>query len=395
MKKLLFGAYSLELGGIEKALVILLNELQKKGYDITLVLEKKQGIFLKELNPKIEIVEYTPSDSKNIIKRKFDNLCKRRKFEKEYKNKFDFSACFATYSLPASFVARTASQNCYLWGHADYLTLFQDDEKQMKDFFEQRKYEKFKKIVFVSNEGRDSFLKVFPEMKDRVIVCNNLIDANKILELSEEKIPEDEQEMLKENKEKILKEKSGNKFTQIVNKIVNITKGKKDVVTFINVGRHDERQKRLSRLIDAAFLLKRDNLNFRILFVGDGPQTEKYKKQVKEKGLEDNIIFLGRKENPYPYYKMSDCVVLTSDYEGYPVVFLESYILNKPIITTKVSDYKEIENRYGYVTGKTYQDIYEKMKLFINDGFKITEKFDSQAYNDKILKKVEELINAK
>ena len=142
-------------------------------------------------------------------------------------------------------------------------------------------------------------------------------------------------------------------------------------------------------------LLKKDNLNFRILFIGDGPQTEKYKKQVKEKGLEDNIIFLGRKENPYPYYKMSDCVVLTSDYEGYPVVFLESYILNKPIITTKVSDYKEIENRYGYVTGKTYQDIYEKMKLFINDGFKITEKFDSQAYNEKILKKVEELINAK
>ena len=97
----------------------------------------------------------------------------------------------------------------------------------MKYFFEQRKYEKFKKIVFVSNEGRDTFLKVFPEMKDRVIVCNNLIDANKILELSEEKIPEDEQEMLKENKEKILKEKSGNKFTQIVNKIVNITNGKK------------------------------------------------------------------------------------------------------------------------------------------------------------------------
>ena len=41
MKKLLFGTYSLDIGGIEKALVILVNKLQEKGYDITLVLEKK------------------------------------------------------------------------------------------------------------------------------------------------------------------------------------------------------------------------------------------------------------------------------------------------------------------------------------------------------------------
>ena len=56
MKKLLFGAYSLDIGGIEKALVILVNKLQEKGYDITLVLEKKQGIFLNEIDQKIKII---------------------------------------------------------------------------------------------------------------------------------------------------------------------------------------------------------------------------------------------------------------------------------------------------------------------------------------------------
>ena len=60
MKKILFSAYSLDVGGIEKALVILLNKLQQKEYDITLVLEKKGGIFLNELNPKIKIITYTP-----------------------------------------------------------------------------------------------------------------------------------------------------------------------------------------------------------------------------------------------------------------------------------------------------------------------------------------------
>lgn len=100
MKKLLFAAYSLDIGGIEKALIQLTNYLAKKGYDITIVLEKKQGIFLEEVNSNIKIIEYSPNESKNVLKRKIINLCKKIKFIVKYKNKFDFSASFATYSVP-------------------------------------------------------------------------------------------------------------------------------------------------------------------------------------------------------------------------------------------------------------------------------------------------------
>lgn len=358
MKKLLFAAYSLDLGGIEKALVTLVNKLQEKEYEITIVLEKKQGIFLNEINPKINIIEYNPSENKNIIKRKISNLYKRIKFLIKYKNKFDFSACFATYSLPSSYVSRTASNNSYLWGHADYLSLFHNNKEEMKRFFKKRKYNKFKKVVFVSEEGKRSFIKLFPEMKEKTLVCNNLIDYKKILQGANEKID---------------------------------YKKTKNVTTFINVGRHEERQKKLSRLIKATALLKKDGLNFEVLFIGDGPETEKYKKEVKKQNLEENIIFLGRKENPYPYFKIADCVVLTSDYEGYPVVFLESFVLNKPIITTKVSDYEEVEDKFGYVTKKQTKDIYEKMKLFINKGFEIKDKFDYEKYNNNIIEKIEEM----
>ena len=359
MKKILFAAYSLDVGGIEKALITLTNELQKIKYDITIVLEKKQGLFLNELNENIHVIEYAPNESKNIIKRKIVNLLKRLKFILKYKNKFDFSACFATYSIPSSFVARVASKNSYLWGHADYLSLFHEDKKQMQEFFEKRNYNKFNKVIFVSEEGKQSFIKLFPEMQHKTLVCNNLIDYKKILNLSNEKI-----ELEKDD---------------------NIT-------TFINIGRHDERQKKLSRLIDASSLLKKDGLKFRVLFIGDGQETEVYKKQVKDKQLQENIIFLGRKENPYPYFKIADCVILTSDYEGYPVVFLESFTLNKPIITTKVSDYNEVKDRFGYVTEKDTNDIYEKMKLFINNSFKIEEKFDCEKYNDDIIKKISSII---
>ena len=67
MKKLLFSAYSLDVGGIETALVTLLNELAKKQYEITLVLEKKQGIFLEDIDKKIRIIEYLPSNNKNVF----------------------------------------------------------------------------------------------------------------------------------------------------------------------------------------------------------------------------------------------------------------------------------------------------------------------------------------
>ena len=157
------------------------------------------------------------------------------------------------------------------------------------------------------------------------------------------------------------------------------------------MGRHDERQKKLTRLIEAAEKLKQENLQFRILFVGDGQDTNIYKEMVKSKKLEEQIIFLGKKENPYPYYKMSDCVILTSDYEGYPVVFLESMILKKPIITTNVSDHEQIKEKYGIVTSKEVNNIYEAMKSFIQKGFEPKEQFDYKKYNEEILKTLEQM----
>lgn len=357
MKKLLFAAYSLDVGGIEKALVTLLNELQKREYEITLVLEQKEGIFLKELNPKIKIITYTPNNDKNALKRKIINFIQQIKFALKYKNKFDFSASFATYSNSSAFVSRTSSKNSYLWGHADYLTLFEGNTERTKEFFKEKKCNKFKNVIFVSNEGKQSFISLFPNMKEKTIVCNNLIDNKKIEELANEKI--------------------------------ELEKDK--IITFLNVGRHDERQKRLSKIIEVASRLKQEQYKFKILFVGEGQDTEKYKKMVQENNLNEQIIFLGRKQNPYPYFKISDCVILTSDYEGYPVVFLESMILNKPIITTKVSDYEEIEGKYGYTTTKEIDDIYKYMKLFIENGFEIKEKFNADKYNKEIIEKLENL----
>ncbi len=364
MKKILFSAHNLDLGGIETALVTLVNHLSEKEYDITLALEKKEGVFLDRLSKKIQVVEYNTSNNKNIFIRKLHNIGNRVRFILKYKNKFDFSASFATYSLASSFMARTASKNSALWCHADYLTLYQGNKEEVEAFFKNVHCGEFHHIVFVSKEGTNSFIKIFPELKDKVITCNNLIDGERILQKSKEPmIEKDVQEL-----------------------------SKKNIPIFLNVGRHDERQKRLTRVIEACKQLKQEDYQFKVLFIGDGPDTKVYQEKVVEYHLEETILFLGRKENPYPYFTISDCIILSSEYEGYPVVYLESFILDKPIITTKVSDYKQVEEGRGIVVEKNTQAIYSAMKEFLQNGYHITNHFDYEKYNANILKTLETMI---
>ncbi len=364
MKKILFASYDLGLGGIETALVALINYLSelkqenKYKYEITLVLEKKQGIFLKNLNKRIKIIEFTPSTNKIVFFRKLKNLCKKIMFIIKYKNKFEFSAAYATYSLPASFVARTASKNSALWCHMDYVEQYKNDIEKVKEFFKEKNYKEFRNIIFVSEQGKKTFEKVFPEMKN-VYAINNIIDYKNIIKKSQESVKEE------------------------INKNNTI---------FLNVGRHDEEQKKLSRIIEACNKLKKEGLKFKIIFVGDGKNNEEYKKMIKNYKLEKHIIFLGKKENPYPYFKVADCILLSSDYEGYPVVFTEAMVLNKPIITTNVSGSDNIKGKYGFVIEKNTEQLYEKMKEFILNGYEIKKQFNPEEYNKEIKEKLEKII---
>lgn len=357
-KKILLSSWTLKVGGIETALVNLVNEMAKK-YKITLALEEKTGEFLEKIDKNIKIIEYKPSKIKNTFIRKCANLIKRILFIVKYKNRYNFAVSFATYSRPGSFVARTASKNNLLWVHTNYMVLYKNNINEVKEFFNKVNYNKFKNIVCISEDAKNAFLKVFPDKKNKVMVINNLVDYKTILEKSNEKI-----ELKKEN-----------------------------IPTFLSVCRHEERAKKLTRLIEATKLLKQENYKFRVLFVGEGENTEDYKQLVEDNELQDYIIFCGMQKNPYPYFKISDCIILTSEYEGYPVIYTEAKVLGKPIITTNVSDSLiDIQGKYGVVVNKDVQSIKEAMKAFIENGYKIQENFNPEEFNKNIMGKIEKLL---
>ena len=85
-------------------------------------------------------------------------------------------------------------------------------------------------------------------------------------------------------------------------------------------------------------------------------------------------------KNPYPYFKISDSVILTSEYEGYPVVFVEAMTLNVPIVTTDVSDSKkEIDNKYGIVVkNNNPEEIAKSMKEIIENKNKYKNIFNPE-----------------
>lgn len=366
-KKILFSAYSLELGGIETALVSLANYLSDLGYKITIVLEKKCGVLLNELNENIEVIEYSPSYNK--VFGKGINAIKRMKFISQYKNRFDASFAYATYCKMAAFTASVASENCNLWVHSSYLDIFNNNTDEYKSFFNSLNIDKFRNIIFVSNKSKNEFEKIMG--RTNTVLCNNIIDCEKILNLSNESIE---------------------------NNQINIDNN--NTFKFLYVGRITEDSKKVSRLIECSEILKNDNYKFKLFVIGNGKDLKTLMQQAEEKGLKDYIIFLGEKSNPYPYFKISDALLLVSENEGYPVVFNEAKILGLPIITTDVSDSKtDIDNKFGVVCEQSAQSIADAMKKFIEEGKNSIcskmDKFDCKEYNTEIARKIEDIIDGK
>lgn len=93
--------------------------------------------------------------------------------------------------------------------------------------------------------------------------------------------------------------------------------------TFINIGRLTY-QKGQDRLLNAFEAVYTNNPNTQLLILGDGELKEQLIQQVQQLKSKQAIHFMGNKKNIYPYLAKSDCFVLSSCFEGFPMVLLEA-----------------------------------------------------------------------
>lgn len=354
MSKIFIASNSMIVGGIEKSLISLLNSIDYSSNEVTLLLQERVGKLLDQIPSSVKIIEYKPIKDKNIILRKIINRFNYYKFILKYKNKFDVSICYTSYIYVPSLFVRKICKNNYMWVHTDYTKIY--DKNNLESFVNKYGYKQFKNLVFVSEAALNNY--PFKNNKQNYITCRNILPYDEIVKLSEEYA-------VKKNKE----------------------------ITFLNVSRHDEEAKKISRIIMATLKLKEDYNNFEVLLVGDGPSNELYKELVKKYNLEDYIKFITETTNPFPYYKASDCFILTSLYEGGPITFYESLILTTPVITTDVGDVKKYINKEnGLIIDDTIESLISSMKYFIENKDEFKPNFDYVTFNNESLKIINEII---
>lgn len=89
----------------------------------------------------------------------------------------------------------------------------------------------------------------------------------------------------------------------------------------IYMGRIDYNQKRVYRVIDTWSVLEKQFPDWQLTVVGDGPERKKLEQQVKDLGLQ-HVSFEGF-QSSIPYYERASILILTSEYEGFPLVLAE------------------------------------------------------------------------
>lgn len=327
-KKIIFFARDMSIGGVETALVSLLNSTDHDRYDVTLVLEQASGALLGKLSDAVTVEEYSLSRCRFVPLRRAVNFIKRMLWAARRRGKYDFSCAYCTYSVIGSRLAQYASPNSCLYVHSDYTKSLPDAEA-VSSFFNTLRAGRFRRLLFVSNESRSNFLGVFPALSERTEVINNLVDTEKIRRLAAEAVP------------------------------VGLPEGK---TVFLFVGRLEEESKRLTRLLDAFRIARERRGDIALVIVGGGKDMELCRSIIARYGLESDVLLAGSRDNPYCFMREADCIVLTSDYEGFPVVYYEAMTLGKPIITTvRVSDeYIDVAD-YALIAEKSAESVADAM----------------------------------
>jgi len=152
------------------------------------------------------------------------------------------------------------------------------------------------------------------------------------------------------------------------------------VTTFVTVGRLSQ-EKNHRRLIDAFARVHSKHPDIRLVILGGGPLEEELAGQISNLGMEPFISLAGQVDNPFAILAQSDCFVLSSDYEGQPMVILEARTLGLPVITTSFSSVGDsVPPDAGIVVPKSVEGVVDGLQRFVA-GKVPSGRFDFHAYN--------------
>ena len=320
MKKILFGITGLTIGGAERVLVDLANELSKS-YDITIFTLYAKGELEKELNSNVKLKSLFKYSYKEMSKLKQKIvvplkvlLLKNSIYNKDIKGNYDVEIAFLEGPITRLVSVKNKNVRKIAWVHNDISLVFGKGLKaRLKKYLDKKIYGKYNDLVFVSKENMCDFDKTYTNLNisdEHKKVIYNYIDKQRIIKKSLEDID---------------------------------ISFKKEDINFVTVSRLVY-QKGIDRIIEVHKKLIESGYNHKFYVIGDGPEREKLENLIKGNKVENSFFLLGQKENPYPYIKNADYFCLLSRFEGYGMVLEEAKILGKPIIITDTAAREAVED---------------------------------------------------
>lgn len=378
-KKVIFVTKALWIGGIETALINLLNHIDYNKYDVTLltlhgVLElldkinskcrvlsadREKTFSFKERYKYIRLYHLTEqTDSPSRLHKAFLWMtpaikCVENRLYIRYIRRClsgeHFDTCVIFSDVTAEIAIRAVAADRYL--------MYYHHGAMRHVYHDQIAYRKCDKIIAVSENQADELKRFVPAAADKIIVIHNLTDADGIRRKANQPTEEvfDPKRFHIVTVGRVSREKGMDIAVRVCAKLVE--NGYKRICWWI---------------------------------VGEGPMIKEVRTLVTELGVEPYMKLVGKKENPYPYIRQADLYVQPSRFESFGLTMLEAMILGKTVIATMTAGAKEIlaQRKDSIICVKNTEELVSTVELFILQGCKCNEN-DLKSFNDENLQMIE------
>jgi glycosyltransferase involved in cell wall biosynthesis len=362
MKRILFVIDSLNIGGAEKSLVSLLNNIDFQVYEVDLQLFGYGGGFEQYLPDQVHLLPPLPLSrfldkgflaqflhfnfkyfvsrlaySLRIRTGNLNHTDKARIYWQCFANQIDIFpqlydvAIAYAHNIPTFYVAdKTIAKKKIAWVNAEIH--FSDINKE----FQTPYYNKFDNIVLVSEQALLVFRQQFAKYSDQLIVIKDIVDLNFISKLS------------KKSTDEILND---------------------SLPCLLTVARLEKFHKGYDITMETCKLLKERGLRFCWYVIGEGEYRPEMEEYIKNNSLQDCFLLLGKKANPYPYFRKASIYVQTSRREGFGLSIAEARLLNCPVVTTEFGAVWDqmVQGENGLVVPMKPDAIADAIEQLLND----------------------------
>ena len=349
--KIAFYIESMVVGGAEKVLIDLVNNLDASKFDITVIAIFKKSVysdyeFQFEHSFAAHIHYQWLVDNSSSFKYKLFNFLYNRLPEKWMyrllnKQKYDVEVAFYE-GTPTDFVSHSSLKSKKVaWLHTHQQRLYKNlSEVQKQDLY--TIYKRFDAIVGVSKAVSQSFTDVYKDLMP--VTLYNPIDDTLIKEKAI--LPTDKS------------------FAHLLNSDYWLTVGR-----LIPIKGYD-------RLIRVLGKLKKEGYDFKLVMIGDGTEKKNLESLILKENLQNQITLMGHCSNPYPFIKNAQFLIMSSCQEGLSTVVIESLVLNTKVLTTECSGMTELidKDESGFICHNSEDGIYKLLKEVLDKQVLFDEK---------------------